>query len=230
MSASLVSSKTQQKGSATGPKGTNLKSAQIKPDNDTASAFASRINQHWTKAATSILETAVACAQASTKLSAIEKERLWELLPFSKSTFSKLATIGADERLAKESIRSLLPPSFSTIYELRRLNDDQFTAALSQGVLKPDLTRSELQKWRQHSTNRKPESEKPKVDDREVCDLYCLIALAPLAGEEHTAVMNKLADMADGHGMKAVHESGVLSSQLNALIRPRALGPGTSHK
>jgi len=173
--------------------------ARTKPDDDLIITLGNRINQHWTKAVQSIFEVASACAEGN-KLDSAGKKRLFSLLPFSPATFSKLASIGADNRLDDKSIRQLLPPSLSTIYEVQQLNDQQLQAAVAQGVLNPKVTRAELQKWGRR------DAKTPKGKPTEVNFIfYGLVSDGPLVGEGHKALMEGLTALADEFGLQAVH-------------------------
>jgi len=107
--------------------------------------FAIRISTHWTKAAQSIIKVAVICHEANDELDADEKKDLFKLLPFSQSTFSKLAQIGADQRLTSPAIQELLPPNYSTIYLIGQLNNNELSTAVNDGVIKP--ARADFISW-----------------------------------------------------------------------------------
>jgi len=111
--------------------------------------FVARIHQHWQRYdAEGPYDLANTCSEADKAVPKALRPRLMEKLPFSASVFCKLAQIGDDQRLRNEEIRKLLPPCHLTIYEVSRLTDQQLQAALSAGILKPDLKRTELLQWR----------------------------------------------------------------------------------
>ena len=60
------------------------------------------------------------------------------------STISKLLKIAENTKLHSPERMSLLPPSYETIYELSRFDDDQLDAAFEDGKITPDLSRNEL--------------------------------------------------------------------------------------
>lgn len=117
-------------------------------------SFAARIRRNWQKLTESILEVASVCAEASGTLSPAEKKQLLESLPFSPATFSKLVQIGHDQRLHSDEVRGLLPPNYSIIYSIGRLDGLDFHDALTQGVISPTLKRADLEKWRHKITNK----------------------------------------------------------------------------
>lgn len=67
-------------------------------------------------------------------------------LDFNKSTFSMMIRIGNDPRLGK--ITELLPPSYSIIYEVAKLDDKTLEAARNDGTLHPNVTRKQIQDLR----------------------------------------------------------------------------------
>jgi N6-adenosine-specific RNA methylase IME4 len=52
--------------------------------------------------------------------------------------------IGADPRFKNAKHVSLLPQSWSTLYQLTRLDDEQFEAKIADGTIRPDLERAEV--------------------------------------------------------------------------------------
>jgi hypothetical protein len=110
--------------------------------------FVGRIHHHWQRRPEGFHDLAIACAEADKAVPKAFRRTLMKKLPFSASVFRKLAQIGDDQRLQNEHIRKLLPPCHLTIYEVSRLTDQQLQAALSAGILKPDLKRKELLQWR----------------------------------------------------------------------------------
>lgn len=68
-----------------------------------------------------------------------------EELPFGPRTVQKLMAIAGDARFTEQRLpESYLPPHWSTLYELTRLDDDAFKALIDQGVIRPELSRAEL--------------------------------------------------------------------------------------
>src|SRR5437899_5769510 len=61
--------------------------------------YAERISANWHSTTASIMKVAEDCYSAREELSVPEKHDLIQRLPFGESMFSKLASIGGDERL-----------------------------------------------------------------------------------------------------------------------------------
>jgi hypothetical protein len=104
--------------------------------------YLERIQASWQKRTSSIFAVAEACNEANKQLSGKAKKKLYEALPFSKATFVKLAQIGGDERLPP--IAQKLPASFSIIYEITLLSDEEFERAVMSDTVHPKVRRSEI--------------------------------------------------------------------------------------
>jgi hypothetical protein len=111
-------------------------------------SYLDRIDRDWQSCTDSILNVGITCHEANWALSKPAKQQLVKELPFSPSTFSKLAKIGRDKRLRIKGIRKRLPPSLSIIYEVCRLTHEQLRDALIEGILKPNMQRKEILRWK----------------------------------------------------------------------------------
>jgi len=59
-------------------------------------------------------------------------------LPFSDRTAQRLMAIAEDPRLSNPTHVSYLPSSWGTLYELTKLDDEQWGLALEAGVIRAD--------------------------------------------------------------------------------------------
>ena len=98
----------------------------------------------WQKATASIMAVAKTCSEANGTLSAQDKRELFKRLPFGQSVFSKLAAIGSDTRLQKPRLLKLLPPNYSTIYEVSHLSDAKLGEAIKGEIITPKASRSDI--------------------------------------------------------------------------------------
>lgn len=112
---------------------------------DKVDKFAQEIGARWTATVDAILAVASSCAEADMVLNEAEKEELGKRLPFNASTYSKLKTIGRHKGLS--DLKSVLPPSYSIIYEIAKMKDGHFSHAIIEGIIRPDVTRQELKEW-----------------------------------------------------------------------------------
>jgi hypothetical protein len=113
-----------------------------------------RIGAAWRASIKKVFETGRLLIEAKADLKKRgehgEFEKMVEhSLPFGLRTAERLMVIAGDKRLTKATHGSLLPQSWRTLYELTRLSDDEFTKAISDGIIGPDMTRPELEQWKQ---------------------------------------------------------------------------------
>ena len=105
--------------------------------------FAEKIKAAWQESVKGILKTARLLLAAKNKLDDDEFKKLVERdLGWTQRTAQRLVAIAKDRRLTTHV--SLLPPSWGTLYELTRLNDEEVGTLVQDGLLRPDLQRSEL--------------------------------------------------------------------------------------
>jgi N6-adenosine-specific RNA methylase IME4 len=110
-----------------------------------ASAWAARIAECWRASVEAILEVGELLAAAKEKLPHGEFSGMIESeLPFGARTAQMLMKIAADPRLANPKHVSLLPPSWGTLYELTKLDDESFDRAVEQNIIRPDMERREI--------------------------------------------------------------------------------------
>jgi hypothetical protein len=106
------------------------------------------MNQNWQRGVDAFMNVGRLCAEANARLTAADKLELLPNLLFGEATFSKFVRIGTDTRLQTPEIQRLLPPHYTTIYAVTLLTDEELKRAIAEKVLHPDLTRAQLQRWR----------------------------------------------------------------------------------
>ena len=110
--------------------------------------WASRIAAAWQKSRESIIEVGCLLIEAKCELPHGEFEvMVGSELPFGARTAQRLMAVASDQRLLNATHASVLPSSWMTLYSLTKLSDDEFGAALEQGVIRPDVQRSEIIVW-----------------------------------------------------------------------------------
>lgn len=182
---------------------------------NTVTEYAERISTNWHNTTASIMKVAADCYSAKIKLSSSEKRDLIELLPFGEAMFSKLASIGGDKKLNDNL--TLLPPSISSLDLIRKFTPEAFEAAKTEKVLRPDVTRDEIEDW----TRRKADAPaRTKVSEPELpLALYCIYPEQLLDAEQHAKVWDAVVEMAESQGMKAANFTGEnLISQIKAFF------------
>jgi hypothetical protein len=106
------------------------------------------INLSWKLTTEGMLRTAEFCCLAQKKYPGEQQLKdLKDQLLFSAGTFSKLVQIGGDKRLYKEPLKSLLPPSYGTAYGIKQQETEVLDAAVSEGIIHPDMPLIDFNKW-----------------------------------------------------------------------------------
>jgi hypothetical protein len=107
--------------------------------------WAARITVCWRTSVEAILEVDRLLAAAKKALPHGEFGKMIESeLPFTDRTARMLMTIASDPRLTNRKHVSVLPPSWGTLYELTKLDDEQFDARLLDGTINPDMQRRDI--------------------------------------------------------------------------------------
>lgn len=96
-------------------------------------------------AAQQVLDTAQALVQQEQQLSAEDFKAFRAGTTWHPKVFSKLLSIGRDQRLVE--IAERLPASYSSIYPLTTLSDAELKAAVSEGIVRPDAFSREILDW-----------------------------------------------------------------------------------
>lgn len=110
-----------------------------------AAAFAARITERWRASVESIIEAGRILIEAKAALSHGEFGAMCDIhLPFSARTAQRLMAIASDVRLKNPTIASLLPASWTTLYELTTLSDDELKSAVEGEVIAPDMSRADI--------------------------------------------------------------------------------------
>jgi hypothetical protein len=67
-------------------------------------------------------------------------------LPFTIDTAQKLMRIAGDKKLKTAQVRLLLPPAYSTNFELTKLSVERFNQAVGEGSIHPDMRRVDAER------------------------------------------------------------------------------------
>jgi hypothetical protein len=112
---------------------------------DQANGWAERIRSAWQESLSSIIKCGRLPAEAKASLPHGHFEAMVENeLPFKARTAQMLMKIAADQRLTNANYGSLLPPSWRTLYELTRLDDEQFEQGITDGTINPEMQRKDI--------------------------------------------------------------------------------------
>ena len=126
-------------------------------DNEPALWHAAQIREAWQSSVEAIIETGRRIAEAKDALEHGEFEKMVESeLPFGPRAARMLMAVGIDHRLLNRNHGSDLPSNWRTLYEITRLDDDQFNDALESGVIRPDVKRSAIVQLRRPDPSEAP--------------------------------------------------------------------------
>lgn len=135
-----------------------------------AEQWAERISTQVGKSVESIVEVGRLLVKAKADLAHGEWGRLFsdELIPFSHRTANRLMAIAQNPILSNSTHVSNLPPSWGSLYELTKVEPAKLKNALKDGVVTPDMKRSDVvallpaRKKKQRKTER--DTEQPAVE------------------------------------------------------------------
>src|SRR6185437_8713855 len=115
-------------------------------DHPTAATWAARITERWRSSVEAIIATGRLLIEAKDALAHGAFGVMCETqLPFSASTAQRLMAVARYARLSNPAHVQHLPASWGTLYELTKLSDDEFSSALAQNVIRPDMLRGEAE-------------------------------------------------------------------------------------
>ena len=104
--------------------------------------WARRIAAAYRGGAEAFIETGRLLIEAKAALDHGEYEDMVERdLSFSPSTARKLVAIARDTRIANRSTVERLPPAWTILYEITKLDDKTFSAMLAEGSINPGMTK-----------------------------------------------------------------------------------------
>lgn len=131
-----------------------------------AEYWAPRINAEWRKSVEGIIGVGRQLIEAKAACEHGEFLRLFkgnagavnEPVPFVRETAERLMIVAGNSHLSNAAHAQHLPASWSTLYELSKLDDEQIIAGIKSGEITPDMTRSEAAALRSDPVE-KPERE-----------------------------------------------------------------------
>jgi Protein of unknown function (DUF3102) len=146
------------------------------PMSDTAerTQWATRIWAVWQKSVDNIIETGrlLHAAKADPKMRHGEWGTMVESdLPFNRHTAYKLMQIAGDNRLTNVSPGKHLPPSWTTLYELTKLDDDTLNRKLRDGTIHPGMQRKDVARENRTKTSAGTGKAQSKPSRRKKADL-----------------------------------------------------------
>lgn len=114
------------------------------------SIWARDISEAWIEARERFIGVGRRLIKAKAALPHGEYQKMIEAeLPFDASVARKLVAIAKDGRLTKRAHAHVLPGSWTALYELAKLSDDQFNKGVKEGAINAGMTRQDVQRLRQ---------------------------------------------------------------------------------
>lgn len=112
-------------------------------------AWALRINAAWRRSLEAVIETGRLLIDAKAQLRHGQWQSLIDTqLDFSSDTAQRLMAIARDQRLSNPAHVRFLPRSYSTLHELTKLSDEQFSRGIEEKIINPDMERREVERLR----------------------------------------------------------------------------------
>jgi N6-adenosine-specific RNA methylase IME4 len=112
---------------------------------DPAAIWAERIRERWQDSVEAIFDVGRLLVRAKGELEHGAWEQMCDTrLPFNAPAARKLMAIANDERLLNRSRGNVLPPHWTTLYQLTTLDDDALDSAFDDGVIRPDMERGDI--------------------------------------------------------------------------------------
>lgn len=110
----------------------------------TPNEWADAISTEWRKTVEGILGAARLLKEALDEIPHGERGAFYGLLPFGESTAKRLRLIAEDKRISNRAHVHDLPGNWGTLYELSKLDDNQWALAEEGGLIRADLERKEI--------------------------------------------------------------------------------------
>jgi hypothetical protein len=158
-------------------------------------AYAREFKQHWTKTRDSIFAACDVLVRVKSKFPN-EWENFKDMLPVHDGVLKKLELIGKHrDRLRKPHIYNRLPSSYSIIYEITQLKDEEdLEAALKEGQISTRMHRDAFIKWRDERRKGHRGAALPELNGLRVCALG-LSPFATLHSSERTLSSRKALEL-----------------------------------
>lgn len=112
--------------------------------------WAARISARWQDSVEAIIDTGRLLADAKLALGHGNWLAMFhnKEVPFGERTAQRLMSVADDGRLSNTTHVSYLPQSWGTLYELTKLDDATFDAAMEAGDIRPDMKREDVNRIR----------------------------------------------------------------------------------
>jgi hypothetical protein len=124
--------------------------------------WATEIDVEWRKSVKGIISTGRLISKALAEIPHGQKAEFYDILPFTQQTCNKLVQIGEDARISIYAHGSSLPSSWTTLYELTKLDDDTWELAEEEGRIFSDMQRKDVKLLQATGNQTQPKSKPVK--------------------------------------------------------------------
>ena len=176
----------------------------------TVADWAEVISTSWFRSTEQILLTAQLVLVAEKELDRKSLVSLKKQLPFGAGTYSKLKKIAKTSILNDPDNMIFLPNSFSTIYELTHVSEENIREAIDDGILTSEISRSNIKELRSiiHRPSLKKEG---KVVQIEVATIFAESNLDKSSSKKVESLLNQIGEI---DGVKVVARSKEFKARL----------------
>ncbi len=114
----------------------------------TVDHYVTKIRERWQESVAAIIDVGRYFLEAKEVLPHGEFGKLCIELQITPRTAQRLMAIANDSRVTNPTHGSLLPSSWTTLYQLTKLNDASWGRAVEQGAINPEMSREDVIKLR----------------------------------------------------------------------------------
>jgi hypothetical protein len=140
------------------------------PNAQSRQQWVERVKKAWRGQLANIFETGNLLEGAKAELEHGEWKALFvnNEMPFDLSTANRLIAISNNDTLRNEALAPLLPISWSILYELTKLTDEQFETGLTSRTINARMSKKDAKALRGIEPKQRKEKEQPKLASQQV--------------------------------------------------------------
>jgi Protein of unknown function (DUF3102) len=165
------------------------------PATDDWQSYADKITATWKQVVANIITTGKLLIEAKAKLKHGEFGDMLQLLPFGERTAEMLMAISRHPVLSNPNRGSDLPPSWRTLYELSRFDDELLVARIEDHTIHPDMQRKDVKLITDQTGERSKPAKRAKANPLE--------ATVTMLGDENRGLRELNAEL------QAAREAGL---------------------
>jgi hypothetical protein len=162
------------------------------------------IEKDYGNTAAEVLETCALVAQYAKERTPEQIKEFQKQVEINPQVWSRLIALHRDERLKKHLTD--LPASYTALYAISRMNDEEFEAAVNQGIIHTAASSHSILKWTKQNRLTAGETVPP---------WRCLVVFDQDVGQkEFIDMRSRMNQIAQEYGAKLISESDYIPSEL----------------